>query len=311
MIKEFALDPACLTEQDAKHLVRECGFDKARIICEYPRKWARKLYDFLDANGIDTTDPRRITATNLLQELRATSSLWPRTNASGFDSTKSWLDNVQAEHKREPFDAIVSTKGTPGSGADGVVALDDLWSKGSPWGVATQLIVGRNPRDLAKAVFPLVRYSDTVRFCDPYISGSANKGPAVEFIKFTVEAATTERVSPRPLTVEVHVLVREEKKEVPKIALGGLRQALEGQLPKEIPIRIIAWPELIKPGQKFHNRFVLTELGGVRFGDSFDGDGNPRSGTDDLNLLEPHTHRERWNLFDWKQNQPLDKIGCE
>ncbi|MEE9391942.1 MAG: hypothetical protein V3W41_05515 [Planctomycetota bacterium] len=48
-------------------------------------------------------------------------------------------------------------------------------------------------------------------------------------------------------------------------------------------------------GERFHNRYVLTDLGGVKCGDGIE-DGQPGQ-TDDFNILSIAQYEHRWKIF--------------
>lgn len=59
--------------------------------------------------------------------------------------------------------------------------------------------------------------------------------------------------------------------------------------------------------EKFHNRYVLTERGGISLGIGLDT--GPAGQTDDANLLEPDQYIRRWN--DYMGVQPSFDLVCQ
>jgi hypothetical protein len=72
------------------------------------------------------------------------------------------------------------------------------------------------------------------------------------------------------------------------------------RLPKLLPagasLEVVSWREK-NGGAKFHNRFVLTELGGVSFGVGLDQQENGTGQTDDLNRMPEEQRQYRWNQY--------------
>ena len=63
-------------------------------------------------------------------------------------------------------------------------------------------------------------------------------------------------------------------------------------------------------GQELHNRYILTEHGGVAFGTGLDEKGRAKT-TDDLTLLDRNLYRLRWDQYTSDQpafNRPEGEI---
>ena len=79
-------------------------------------------------------------------------------------------------------------------------------------------------------------------------------------------------------------------------------------IPREVRIRIVCWSERAG-GEKLHNRYILTDIGGVQFGIGLDdSDGFPGQ-TDDLYLLDREQFAMRWAQY--TQPNPAFKLEWE
>jgi hypothetical protein len=62
-------------------------------------------------------------------------------------------------------------------------------------------------------------------------------------------------------------------------------------VPAGLTLRIVRWDK-----EDLHNRYVLTERGGLKFGQGLDEGTNPP--TDVVNLLGERVHEEIWKDYD-------------
>jgi hypothetical protein len=63
-----------------------------------------------------------------------------------------------------------------------------------------------------------------------------------------------------------------------------------------VRLRVIQWRENQK-GEKLHNRFILTDIGGVSFGVGLDDSDGADGQTDDIQLLNEETYNLRFAQY--------------
>jgi len=316
MIEEFAIDPECFADSEIFHILRECGFSKGRVVCEFPRKhWGASIRDLLRSRNISEIEQSRIVA--LLEKLKLQDKAIVRRISTGNELEMSWLGKACVEHGKHPFKGILSTS-NPESKAF-VIELSKAWEGGSAWSVKKSIKVPMSAPEFAKRICPLLRYSETVRFIDSYMS--ATKEEALRGIGLALKCAARNRSIGDRLKVEIHLRFevarrfKDANKESDKKAQEVERQArIECEFnnlvakaekfsvfPDGTDVTFIAWPELITDEMKFHNRHVLTERGGITFGSSLDVGGK----IDQAHLLEEDDHE-----FFWRSFTAPDRIPC-
>jgi len=79
---------------------------------------------------------------------------------------------------------------------------------------------------------------------------------------------------------------------------------MESRLPDGITLYFKRWNER-DGGEKFHSRYILTDLGGVTFGIGLDAGEDTQ--TEDVNLMSAEQYRLRWEQFAG-QDDRLDLI---
>ena len=77
------------------------------------------------------------------------------------------------------------------------------------------------------------------------------------------------------------------------------REILSGLLPVDLELRIFCWDKKTG-GKEFHDRFILTEFGGVDFGHGLDAPGRPGRPSPakvKIQILDKDDYQELWGDF--------------
>jgi hypothetical protein len=158
------------------------------------------------------------------------------------------------------------------------------------WRLPSLPPVERMAIHMAERVAPLLCFSKRILFIDPYFRPDKIKWrrPLQAFL----EVATNRRRRAELLKVEIHVkddletglFTDYSKRSLPEIIPSGIR------------VRIVQWHERDR-GEKLHNRFILTDLGGVSFGVGLDDSDGEDGQTDDILLLNEETYNLRFAQY--------------
>jgi len=293
MIEEFAIDPECFADSRILSILQQCGFSKGRVICDFPRKnWGKNLHEALNS-APSTSEMERKKIETLLENLKTNDKAIVRRKSSGYDRDLSWLSNACIEHARFPFKGMVAIS-NPDSNAS-VVELGTHDDESSAWNVKTPIAFEMSESEFAKRTHPLLKYSETVRFIDPYVSSTSRE--ALKKFKSVVESAYSHRAINRAIKVEIHFCIDKNKDDLER-TFGKLKSAIN--FPEGTSVTLVGWPKNISATTKMHNRYVLTERGGIMFGSGFN-----EVLKDDAALLSEDRRAELWDLFDVP-----DSIGC-
>jgi len=276
MFHEYALDPEVLRTWPAfRFLTEQCGMSQGRLIAKFPTKWKKAVYAACE--GVSPMDRSRIE-----ERLR---SIDPKLYASwrDFEPTLEWIRNAARSHVEKPFRAIITTSersDVPGAVDQDLIAADhECWSPGIP-------PVLRKAGAMAAAAEMLLKSSSELVFVDQHYSCAARHGrPLAAFLKLALQGANVRRL-------EYHLGSDGTAK--------WFKESLENQvrffgLPPGVALMFYRWKE--KPGgEEFHARYILTELGGMRFDVGLDDAIDERTKpTTDVSALDPDTYRQRWN----------------
>ena len=282
MIYEYALEPelvASLTDRhECRHFKQSFGLERGRLVSRCPKNWKRLVWDAI--NGADDVTRKRI------EELLAGLSerMVRRSDINWDDAPTSWLEKVEREHQRRPFHGILAQTNPRDQAA--VMTRADM--DGDDWEVSRGRSIPRNAHEMADAVAPLLRCSSEVIFVDPHFS--PDKMRYRRPFECFLERMVHERPGQAPSRIEVHrnSLVTEE------FFRGQCEARLPRCIPEGIPVRLRRLRQKTD-GERLHNRYILTDLGGISFGTGLDE--GEEGETDDLSLMDRAQYARRWYQY--------------
>ena len=187
-----------------------------------------------------------------------------------------------------------------------VIVEEDLGKKPDcRWDCPIASTPVRDAKELAKSVSSLLENCSNLHLIDPHFN------PAVKRYRVALEELLTAAMNKRTGTLEttIHCAF---KKDTPVGSLKLFEKKafhLKRCLPKGVTLYFKRWNTHDAEGdwEKFHNRYILTDLGGVIFGTGLD-DGRS-SHTEDINLLSAEQYYIRWKQFVVPANK-LELVDC-
>jgi len=285
MIYEYALEPEMVatwgTLHNSRFFIREFGMGQGRIVSRYPKKWAKKVWEAFVEGSDNHNDRRRMV--ELLVRLQETMIV--REGCCWDDSNGNWLKNALLEHTRYPFKAILA-KNNPENRPE-ILAEDALSVSPCPgWDNPHGITVKRKAHDMAAAVRRMLTCCRWVKFIDPYFS-QCKHGHKQSIIAF-LNILKNERPLELSRTVEIHA-------SGDGATIDYLKDFFEKIIPVGTQVTIYQWQERLG-GQRLHNRYILTDLGGVSFSHGLDAGGDGE--TDDINRLDHEQYIYRCKEYD-------------
>jgi len=200
----------------------------------------------------------------------------------GFEFDESgWLENALVEHGRQNFCAIVAETNPTQNAA--VIRADALDGDEPPWKAETCITIDRNPEQFAKVVAPLLHVSREVLLIDPH------------FQPFKADLRSVLRAIAREISPKTRFVYHFCSENCPGPKEQWIKDAekwLVPLVPKDLKLELIEWPF-----RRFHNRFVLTDLGGMNFPHGLSDDENSEP-IDEVTLLSDESYEKRWRMFD-------------
>ena len=277
MIYEYALEPVLLNSwKDFRHFTEKFGFLQGRLISCYPKRWKRMVIESLSEKGPDRT--------KIVERLK---KLDDRMLPGGreWKPEKDWLTNAEIAHGEGPFRAILAKDNPRGHHC---VLLGDEVEEGTPlFRIEEAPSTRRLPQEVANLVMPVLQIAKEILLIDPHF-GPENKRHR-DMMRALLAAAVRERTTPLPC-VEIHTSDKADA----KFFSENARKHLPRLIPGGMKVRLVRWA-VCDPHDRFHNRFILTDRGGLKLGDGID----EGKGRDEISRFgkESKTYDEQRQLY--------------
>jgi hypothetical protein len=284
MIHEYALEPSLLNNWERfRYFVAGFGISQGRLISRYPKRWKRMVHEALD-ECTDIQKARIVERMTTIDDL-----MFKRTQE--WNTEADWLSNAEAEHGKRPFHAILAAKNARGHTA--VLIAADLDDKTPLWAAERERVIDRKAGEMANAVAPLLALGPTLVFVDPYFDPF--KTPAAKTMRILLEKAFSQVAETVIERVEIHTRFDMDKSPAVEDFLAKFKEVILNRFVfAGVRVSIKRWQEY-DGGEGLHNRYILTERGGVRFAWGLD-EGDPTQ-TDDISLLDHKVFQQRWNQY--------------
>ena len=311
MIHEYALEPELVATWTDPSICRSFkenfGLGQGRVVSQYPEHWKHLVRDASRGNNdLAQNDLAQKRLVELLVHL--SEQMVRRSDAQWDGKSKSWLENAECEHKRRPFHAILA-RTNPKSLAH--VLTECEIGDSALWKVEHGRPVKRNAVEMAEVVAPMLECSSDVIFVDPYFRPGRQRWRRP--FKAFLERMVRQRPGEMPTRIEVHTSDKVKDTEVKKFFRGECDAKLHKCVPEEMKVLVRRLRQ--KPGgERLHNRYILTDLGGVIFGTGLDeGD---EGATDDITLMDRDQYELRWSQYGGdppagfeQEGDPIEVVG--
>ena len=261
MLFEYAVEPQAIGSswQNFRYLIEKFGFDRGRLISQFPKTWFREVYEA--AADMKPTERARVEiALN-----RAKQSKVIRSGRTYDPLLGDWLANAIAQHATTPFHAIIS-ENNPAAAAD-VILVDDA-DEAHPLMISAHMWdVQRSGTHLAQAMGPLLRSARAVLWVDRYFD--IRNPRYTETLKACLDQISV--AGGNRVRCEIHFCDHDSR---PPVALieQNARVWLRGVIPNGMSIALFAWNQKLG-GEDFHARYLLTDLGGLSVDAGFSAEG--------------------------------------
>lgn len=275
MFKEIAIEPAAVSTsyRDFSYIIEKFGINEGRLIAAFPSKWKKLVYAAAQQQLRGTLDLSKL-------EVRLKSlgeDVFYARNRPGEGCSTDWLAAAIAEHERLPFDAIIAN--APADSPIVIVAVE-LDGRHVCLRPNRQWNIRREAEVMASLCSPLLGGAKHIKLIDPHFDTGLYrfKRPFQEFLKYVRPGA------------KIDIFRADDADEA--YILRGIQQATQGMLPNGVEVRLF-----MKPKRVMHNRFVLTEFGGMYFQTGLDDQGDGGLARDDAGLLDPDVWEEHWGQY--------------
>jgi hypothetical protein len=295
VLYEYAIDP----ESDPNTLwcaLSQFGVHFGRILCECPPNFRKKLRKAIyTAAGADEIERDMLISRF---ERMLDQGWFVRRPASDFDaSQENWISRILPEHNRDPFRAMIWSGE---KNRDDVLTRLDLHDENPYWFVDQTPVVARTAGAIANALGPLGKISADLLFVDPFFGEKPHDFSSIP------EIIRVSHCDHMPLQrVEIHTVheanntKRKRVDEIKKSVAHALGTEFRSAIPRQFKIRVCIW-ETAAGGDDFHDRYILTNLGGVGISLGLDVGSGDRLGSHKNTIfrLSPRLYQRRKDQFD-------------
>jgi len=278
MFKEIAIDPASVVTSAVQfnNIIDRFGISEGRLIAAFPSKWKKLVFDAANAehkHAAKQMDLKTI-------EYRLTKlpkSIFVSRERPGQGCTNDWITAAIDEHRRYPFDAVITSVEIA---EEGFISPSDV-SKDHPiFKSNREWPVRRDAKSMADCCSSLLNGSYHIKLIDYKFDASKLRWrrPLQEFLR-KIKAGSTIDIfrDDDVLPINYEMGVRDALREVARI--GAI-------------LRLFT-----RPSGSMHRRFVLNDIGGVSFDIGLDEDFGGLKTHDTVTVLQEDTWLEQWEKF--------------
>jgi hypothetical protein len=282
MLFEYAVEPKAIGSnwKDFKYLIEKFGFDRGRLISQFPKAWFKEVYSASAA--MRPLERKRLEESlNRAKQFKVLRSGRPYDPALG-----DWLTNAVAQHAVAPFHAIIAEENPAALGyVLGIEEADEthpLMVSPHTWEVE------RVGTALAMAMGPLLRSARTVLFVDRFFD--IREPRYKETLKACLDLLAA--AGGHNVRCEIHVCDHPSRPPA-EIIEREARRWLQGTLPG-ISVTMFVWKER-RGGADFHARYLLTDVGGMNVESGFSAEGAHQQVQ--IGLLDFDLNQTKLNTF--------------
>lgn len=291
MIYEYAIDPQLIlnwaqSTRDYREFIHAFGIGQPRVLGGFPKfkNWKRLVLRSIPSTFSETASSRAIELVSAIGD-----SMVQR-NMNEYDGTKDWDNNIKAETSKAAFDRIFVLSKSNSSIESAFEQKDIYNNPGQHWEFPLQVLVNRTADDMANAVANMLRLANHIIFIDPHIKISPDK---LRPITAYIEKSLKDRVSNNKPLVEIMCDINSNRSPTANALFRGISDYIGENIDKiELSIKQL---EELPSGEKLHNRYILTDIGGVSFGVGLDE--QDEAHTDEVTLLSKEAYMLRWGQY--------------
>ncbi|MHC1698747.1 MAG: hypothetical protein AB9919_11945 [Geobacteraceae bacterium] len=286
MIFGYALEPELVAtwgnKADYRYFYDKFGLGQQRLMVEFPKlkNWRRQVLK--SAIGVGDEELQKITAMIGILTDRVIACC----PTAEYDGTQSWLENAEIEHSNCPFQAILAHSNPRRLPC--IITPDSVGTPGdSRWDVADHLPPDRTIISMQQHLQALLSNCTEIVFIDPHFGpeNPRHRRPLQAYLRglFINRRAPLSRVVVKTGT---------------KAAFPFFESTCTQEMPRIIPNGLEVVFYRLKQrdnSEKLHNRYILTDIGGVNFGVGLD-EGSENE-TEDVGLLTRKQYELRWEQY--------------
>ena len=286
MLYEYAVEPKAIgaSWESFRYLIEKFGFHRGRLISQFPGKWMQLVIEAARRSGMQ--DVRYKSLVDRLQKAKREALI--RSGREYNSCTDDWLDNAIKQHSLEPFHAIIASENR--GVEDFILIAEDIVEETPLMVASTDWEVDRTGEALAKAMSPLLKYTKKILFVDPFFD--------IKELRYreTLEASLAVIAEQHASGVQCEIHFRDDDDTPSAIfSVNSAAGWLPASIPEGLSILLFGWKVKVG-GDIFHDRYLLTDRGGMSLGAGFSSENSHEKVN--LSLLEAEFCQEKLARFE-------------
>lgn len=294
MIEIFAVDPEIPAHHpEPDQFLATFAMSSGRLLADYPaRDWAKLMVSQPDLSVM-----KRKELEVLASRLQTGDASYRAIHLPGvrYDSRDTWINN--ALDQKWAFDRIVSESERKND-EDTVISLDAC----RDWRSEPSKSIKRTPDSITRSLLPVLRHAREIRIVDSYFRPIDHVGPqqiltiADRYLDVIREllGKLSSNINRKP-AISIHARFT---KELPsEVWRRGCEEHLSTCLPEGWCADVLRWKQRSQ-GERLHDRFILTDLGGVGIHGGLDCVPGGHEQTTSINLMGSEEWKKRWADYD-------------
>lgn len=318
MIYEYALDPEFLLEladkSDLSLLLRNYfGWGNPCVISGHPVASLKEANNIIQKNLLDATSGKqKASLQKKINKLAELGNILVQNRTKRYNAA-TWSGDFGPEHARHPFHGILASKNVSCNCPH--INIDKIREATCPiYNHERSLHVKRHPGKLCESIKPILQNSSEITFIDPYFYPAESRYKDT-YKRYLSVVGSVNHIRSKGCRVIYIICSRNDEGKKNYIKPEDFKQScldMKDIVPSGLKLVIYRVKD---EQQELHNRYILTDIGGVLFGHGTDCSKNIKESEDDIFLLdrEPLTHwkkvyKPNSQYFDW--SEPPVIIQC-
>jgi hypothetical protein len=280
MIYEFAVSPSiCDSWQNLRFLLSSFGKEEGRLLSDIPKKqWFNLALKTIKQSDHPPVERKRMSEGVIKLKNK---SLYKRNYVPDI-AGKNWLDCALAAHKDRPFRGIL----TDGCHAveDCVLINDIELTEKALWNIPPGCMAKRTATEMLEPIKPMLDCANEAILIDRNFD--PGKARFINFLSELLNYLSHRSYSPSIQTISYHLGDKMSPEHIQYLC----NEHLAHRIPYGMKLNIYIWPK-----DELHDRYVLTDNGGVKYGvglDEYDGGGSKEVA---INRIFESEYRKWWN----------------
>ena len=299
MLKIFAIDPKiCQTLEWFRYCTEHCQPSQGRAIADLPyNQWYENAFAIIQDLQLPPMEEKSLkrrldlVRAQLVNRPGTTWTDWYYDDFSQF----SWITEIEIEHQRERFSAVISPDYAGADDMELKYHPDELNRTVEAWNTPSGIAITRSPGEFVTAILPMLRVASNIHFLDRYFNVDGNSLFTQNYTQIIQDLASycdsfpslTIQCCPDNMPNLVYFENELNKHYAHLIPIGKSVKVFLWQIKQGITIE--------KGGHPFHNRYVLSNHCGVIAGYGTDSAKTATDAPDVLQIVGHKIYLELWN----------------